>query len=343
VLALAAAGCGGSRSEDAVVVNRPAWPYEEYRRLAVLPGRAVNPEGARFSGLLSEQLEAMLSGSGAFEVLTRTRLREVFAEQDLSKLADDIDAGTTLPDGQIRIAQAIVSLRLTDFRLIRERVPEVRPVFARDPRGVVLLDRFGRPIVVGERREWIFRHGCEAEASVRVIDAATSQILFSHAIRAPGQSQSSRGGPPRQSPEDMAAAAMRNIAAAAYRKIAPTRVRVEFKSDMLLIASDYFDGRYREAKRIRPDSDDFIIAVRELPEVCDGNAFRVAVSAEGGRENLAEQEFLWGPGVPPEGVQLRVPTDLLVKAGGERFVAKLYSVGDPAPKLEKSFRCGAEN
>lgn len=338
------AGCGGGgRSERGVVINQPDWPFEQYRRLAVLPGRAINPEGARYAGLLSEQLEALLSGSGAFEVLTRTRLREVFAEQDLSKLADDIDAGTALPAGQIRVAQAVVSVRLTDFRLVRERTPEVRPVFARDPRGAPLLDRFGRPIVVGERREWVYVHGCEAEASVRVIDAATSQILLSQTVRAPSQAQRSRNNPPRETPEDMAAAAMRNIAAAIYRRIAPTRVEVKFKSDMLLVASEYFDGRYRETRRIAPTSDEVIIAVVGLPRVCDGNRFRVAVSAAGGRENLAEQEFLWGPGVPPEGVQLRMPTELLTRSGATQFVAKLYSVGDPTPKLEKPFRVGGEN
>lgn len=331
-------GCGGGKSRPGVVVNRPDWAFEDYQRLAVLPGRSTSLEGAKFAAELAEQLESRLAGSGAFEVLSRAQLQDVFAEQDLSRLADDIDAGTALPEPKVRIAQAIVTIRLTNFRLIREVNETRRPVYGRDPRGRRLVDRFGRPVIVGEERVPVYRHGAEATASMRVIDPATSQILMSETVVAEPRLEESTGQPPDESPEEMASQAVRGIADRFFRRIAPTRVRVEFDKDMLVVATDYFDGRYAEVKRLEPGATgDLVLAVRGLPRECVDNAFAVGLSAVGGRENLFQQEFVWRAGVGREGLSWRVPMSALTASGATQFVAKLYAAGDPEPRLTKPF------
>lgn len=335
-------GSGGGKSRKAVITNHPDWPYDKYERIAVLPGRASTPEGAGVAQRLADQLETRLANSGAFKVLNRSELQQVFMEQDLARLADTIDEGTAIPEGRIEAAQAVVAVRLTDYRPKRQRFEEERPIFRRDRYGRMLLDRFGQPIIAGMQREFVYVHGVEVEARMRVIDAATGKILVSDTIRPEPAEEKRRGKPPEESPEEMAARMCEGIAAKFFQKISPTQVRVDLKTSMLAVATGYFDGRFDETRRVPPDAGEIIVAVRGLPPACDGNDFVVAVSAEEGRENLFEKGLTWTRGIGREGLQFRIPLDTLLVRGGERFVAKLYAKGDPEPKLIKPFVIAAE-
>ncbi len=336
------AGCGGGHGRSDYVTQVPRWDYQRYERIAVLPGRAAHPGEARDAGILADRLTTYLAQSGAFTVLSRAELAEVFAEQDLSRLTDAVGQGMTLPEGRIEIAQALVATKITDYKLIADREQHSTPRYARDRHGRVRRDRGGRPIVVGHDTYMVYTHGAEVEGSVRVVDAATGTILLSHSARVAARPQRSRGCPPGQSPEEMASEAVRELATDFYKRIAPTRIKVKFKSDMLIVATEYFDGRYEKTSKLSVGLSNFLLVVRDLKDGCDRNRFRAVIMAEEGRTNLFEEEFTWSGGYGPEGVSYRVPMEALTAAGGEKFVAKLYSVGTPEPLITREFEVVTE-
>ena len=336
VAALWLTGCGGGGG--AVVTRRPQWEFEQYERIAVVPASPCDPRAGRDAQLLADRMTTLLAQNGAFKVLSRSEVEQVFAEQDLSKLADAIDEGTALPEGRVKIAQALVVPRITDFKLIADRQIEKRPVYAVDEKGRVRRDRQGRPIVVREETVEVFRHGAEVEASVRVVDAATMQILVSHTARVTPRTRTNRGAPPSMSPQDIATEAIRELSVDFYKAVAPTQIRVKLKSKMLVLATAYFDGRYDEVKEVSPTLETIQVVVRDLPEECDRNDFHVAISAEGGRANLFDEAFTWSGTSGPEGISYQVPVQILKDAGGRDFVAKLYSAGNPEPVLERKFK-----
>jgi len=334
-LTLLLGGCNGGRAT--FVTQYPRWEFQRYERIGVLPGRAAVPQAASQAEVLSDRLTTLLTQNGTFTVLSRAELKDVMTEQDLSRLVDAVDEGTALPEGRLKVAQALVVTKITDYKLIAEKERQTIPRYALDSRGRILLDRAGRPIIAGEDVIWVYRHGAEVEGSVRVIDAATGKILVSHSARVTPKARVGHGQPPKQRPEDLAAEAVRELSVAFYKAIAPTRTRVKLKSDMLVIASDYFDGRYEETKKLPRTREDFLLVVRNLPEECERNNFRVALAELEGRQNLFEEEFVWSGSIGPEGVSFRVPLAKLTATGGEKFVAKLYSGRDPEPILKREF------
>ena len=329
------AGCG--RGGATLVTQFPRWDFEHYKRLAVLPTRVSTPQAAREAGVLTDRLTTLLTQSNTFTVLSRSDMQAVFKEQDLSRLADAVDSDTALPEGKIEIAQALVAPKITVYKLIAERSQQSIPVYARDRRGFVIMDRFGRPVIVGEEVVEIFTHGAEVEGSVRVIDAATGKVLLSHSASVRPKPKTGRGRPPSTTPEQMAAEAIRELAVEFAKTVAPTQIKVKLKADMLIVATDYFDGRYTIVKKVPRSANEFLLVVRDLPEECDRNSFRVAIAEVEGRENLFEQEFVWSGSSGPEGSAFHVPLETLSKAGSANFVAKLYSVGNPEPILKREF------
>lgn len=327
-------GCGGG---SVYVTRFPRWEYRHYDRIAVVPARPADPRASRQAELLADRLTTLLTQGGQFTVLSRAEMQEVFAEQDLSKLADAVDEGTALPVGKLEVAQALVVPKITDYKLIADQQQRTIPRYAYDKRGRRLLDRAGRPVVVGEETIYSYTHGAEVGASVRVVDAATGKILVSHSPPPVTAKKTSANRPPSLSPEDLAAEAVQELSVEFYKTIAPTKVKVKLKTDMLVLAIDYFDGRYDTVKKLSRAWADFLLVVRDLPEGCDRNHFRVAIAEEDGRRNLFEEEFVWSGTTGPEGVSYRVPLAPLGESGADKFVAKLYSVGDPEPKLERKF------
>ncbi len=269
-------------------------------------------------------------------------MKEVFAEQDLSRLADDVETGTVLPEGKLKIAQALVAAKITDYKLIDERRQQTIPRFAVSPRGIPLRDVAGRRIIVGQDVVWVYTRGAEVEASVRVIDAATGKILLSHTARVAPRPRTSHDRSPGRTAQDIAERAVDELAVEFYKVIAPTRTKVKLKGDMLVIATDYFDGQYDTVKKVPRSASEFIVAVRDLPETCERNQFRVAIAAEAGHENLFEQEFVWSGSAGPEGISFRVPLESLTSAGTDQFVAKIYSDRDPQPILTRNFGLASE-
>ena len=334
VLALLA-GCNGGG--NTYVTQFPRWEHQRYERIAVLPGRAAVRDAARDAGILTDRLTTLLTQNGAFTVLSRSELKDILTEQDLSRLADAVDAGTALPEGQIKAAQAVVATKITDYKLIADKERRTIPRYAVDKSGRPLLDRAGRPIIAGEDVVWLYTHGAEVEASVSVIDAATSKILLSHTARIAPRPKTNRGAPPSMSPQEIAAEAVRELAEEFYNAIAPTRTKVKLGGDMLIVATDYFDGRYSDTKKLPRSRADFLLVVRKLPPECERNHFRVAISEKDGRENIFEEKFVWSGSAGPEGVSYRIPMLTLTETGAETFVAKLYSGRDPEPILRREF------
>jgi hypothetical protein len=331
------AGCGG---KTAYVTRHPNWNYEAYERIAVTPA-TVNQREAEADGMrLTDQLTVLLSQNGAFDVLSRSEMNQVFAEQDLAALAEAIDEGTAIPSGQLQIAQALVVPALTAYRLIADRQDQQVPVYRVDRKGRVMLDRRGKPIIEGYQTVSTFIHGAEVEGSVKVIDPATGRILLSHAAQPIRATQKARNRPPRQSPEQLASAAVRELATDFYKTIAPTRIKVKIDEDMLVLATAYFDGRYDTLKEVPRGMESFLLVVRDLPDECQRNEFRVAIAPKDVHRNLMEESFVWSANFGNEGVVFDIPVALLLDAGGEEFVAKLYGGNDPEPILEREFSLG---
>lgn len=327
-------GCGGGRS--VYVTQFPEWNFENYKRVAVLPAKTTDRAALRECTVVSEQLTSRLSRSGAFEVLSILDLKDVLDAQDFSTLTD-VDPNTQIPQGRIRMAQALIIPTITSYRLIREQInqPISRPLT--DPYGRVLVDRFGRPLLQTVFVP-MYRHGVVLDGGVRIVDAANGQTLFSWSLPEPITDDEKREGrPPSESAEEMAANAAREMAAAFFRVIAPTRVEVDLKEKDLLVATEYFDGRYYgDGNRLPIGIDNFLLVIRRLPAECERNRFRLAIAPGNGTRNLFEQVFVWRSGLGPEGYSVRVPMKSLIDAGGRRFVAKLYS-GGPQPILTRSF------
>ncbi len=338
LLVLTTWGCNGGGGKSAYITRYPSWDWRSYERIAVLPyhypkDRKGAAEAARQATYM---LEDLLAANGNFTVLERGALKDVLTEQDLSRLADIADPGTILPPGKVQIAQALVVGKITGFDLKAERSEKRLPVYAKDRSGRVRRDRRGRPIVVREEIIEFFRHAGTVGGSVRVIDTATGEVVCAHRVPPITYDDHQQGSPPRASPAELAQEAAREMAVDCYQHIAPIQARVKLKSDSLIVALDYYDGEYDKTKKISTELDEFLLAVRRLPGECDRNPFRVAIAPEEGR-NIWEQEFVWSANNPVRGQSWRVPVEALKSAGGEKFVAKLYSGGGEQPLLKREF------
>jgi hypothetical protein len=338
-LLLVATACGCGSSKTTYITRFPQWDWQSYERIAVLPIRypKSKPRAADAARQATFLLEDMLAANGKFTVLERDAFQDVLSEQDLSQLADVADPSTVLPPGKIQIAQAVVVGKITDFDLKAQRTEQRRPIFAKDRRGRIRRDRHGRPIVVREEIIPVFHHEGRVGGSVRVLDAATLEVVFAHHVPSIARDDAQRGAPPRATPHELAIEAAKEMAVDFYTHIAPVRTEVKLKSDMLLVALDYYDGEYDKAKKISTELDEFLLVVRKLPKECDRNPFRVAIAPEDER-NIFEEEFVWSSNNPARGQVFKVPVELLKSAGAEKFVAKLYSGANEEPLLDRDFK-----
>jgi hypothetical protein len=319
-------GCGGGST---YVIRRPQWDFASYPRVAVVPARPVDQRAMGDAEFLADQLTSRLAQNSAFDVLSRTELDQVFTEQDLSHLTDAIDAGTALPEGKMKVAQALVVPKITSYDLQSTRSRSERPIYGKDRRG--------RRRQVGTKTIWVHTSQAAVAASVRVVDAATGRVLFSHSTETLRDESTGRDRPPSRSPEQLATRLLEKLVDELYGRVAPVQVKVDLDKDMLVVARSYFDGRYDDMKKVARSLSHILLVVRELPASCEQNGFRVAIAAEEGLENLFEQEFTWEAGLGKRGMSYEIPLDLLTGSGAEKFVAKLYSQGDPEPILERDF------
>lgn len=333
---LIVAGCSKRRS--APIVHHPDWEYQDYQRVAVLPFKAGQPaaaEAARQAGFL---LEHQLTESGAFTILTRSDLADVLTEQDLSRLTDVTDPDTALPEGMVQVAQAVVIGTITEFDLKRELVQRRIPRYAHDKKGRIIRNRRGQPIVTGEDVYTEHRHVARVGGNLRVIDAATGRVLLSHSVPAIERDDFQRGAPPRATPEELAVEVALEIATDFYRKIAPQRIKVKLSSKCLVVAAEYYEGKYDKLKKVPVTMDEILLVAHRLPPECDRNSFRLAISPEEGHEYLIEHEFTWSPSLGNRGEVIHVPLSVLKDSGYQKFTAKLFSVGHDEPILERDFK-----
>jgi hypothetical protein len=335
---LVCAGCAKRRSAN--IVSHPEWQYESYRRIAVLPFQvpADKPEAAEAARQAEFYFVDLLTQSGAFHVATRSDLAAVMTEQDLARLAGVSDPGTAMPEGMVEVAQALVIGRITQYDLAREQHERRVPRYAKDRRGRVIRDRAGRPVVVGEDVYTEYRHIARLAGNVRVIDAATGHVLVSYTTQPIEKDDSQWNSPPGSSPEDLAEDVALEVAAALNKAVAPIEVSVKLDGDCLIVATGYYEGRYEETSKVPTNVAEILLVARDLPKPCDRNDFRLAISPKDGTEYLVEHEFTWSPSLGKRGVAVAVPVADLVAAGGEKFVAKLFSIGNEAPIIEREFK-----
>jgi hypothetical protein len=335
VLVVALAGCNGGGGGGTYITQFPKWDYQSYERIAVAPVQVNDRRAAQAAEAVAYMLVDQLAANGAFTVISYADLEEALTAQDLSRLADVADPSTALPEGRILGTQALVVAKIQQFDLDRER-KEIRiPRYARDRKGRVIRDRRGQPRVVREDVIPIFCHRAAVGGTVRVLDAATLKVLVSHRVPPIEVEDKQHGNPPRASPEELAVRAAEEMAVDAYKHIAPIRTKVKLKSKMLAIALDYYEGRYETTKKVPTTLEKFLLVLRDMPKSCDRNAFRVTIAEEEGREYLFEQELVWSGN--RGSVAFDVPVSALAATGGEKFVAKLFAVGNPEPILDRDF------
>ncbi|MEW6250678.1 MAG: hypothetical protein AB1716_08510 [Planctomycetota bacterium] len=328
VLLVVAAGAGCHRgSGAAVIMKRPGWSFDRYQRLLVTPARASRPAFAPQAGALADYLTDLLARNGQFRVQSHADLRDVVALQDLSRLTDAVDEGTALSPGKLEIADAVVVAKVIDVRPTDKK-------FGR--RRMRPAQTAGGRIVMVEEVVPAFTRSVELEGSIHVTDPATGKILISHTARKIAE-RTTEGRPPAVSMHELERAALRALAAELYAAVAPTPVRVKFDGDMLFVATGYYDGRYERTSKLPRDSGEFLLVVLGLPEACEGNEFRVTITAREGREDLFARDFAWAGDTGPGGVSFRVATGSLAASGAVEFVVKLYSVGSPEPVLIREF------
>jgi hypothetical protein len=321
-------GCGGGSRREAAITVYPNWEFQNYERIAVLPTKVSDRKAADAAGVLNDRLTELLSGAKQFEVLSRAELKDVLTEQDLARLTDVADPSTALPEGQVRIAEALVVTQITEFRLSKDRVERSRPVYGRDRRG--------RVIQTGEERYFEYTESVSVSGNVRVVDAATGEVLTSYSSSPIRLQDSRKNEPPKRRAEDMAASAARELALDFYRNVAPQRVAIRLERDMIFVATDEFDG-FGQTDRLSDSNETFLVVVMDLPPACDRNKFRVAVSAEEGEANLFSEEFIWSGQATASGLSWEVPMSALAATGAKRFNLKMYSGKSMEPMLTRPF------
>ncbi len=329
------AGCAKRRAAN--IIQHPDWPYQDYKRIAVVPFKASTPKAAEAARQAESLLIDHLTSNGAFTVLSRSDLKDVLTEQDLARLADVTNPNTSVPEGMLQVAQAVVVGQLTDFDLDQQKKEQRRPRYAVDRNGRILRDANGRPRIVGEDVMIEYRNVARVAGSVRVIDVASGRVLVSFTVPAVEKDDAQWGSPPGTTPDQLAVDVAQEIATAFYRKIAPQRIDVKLGGDCLIVAAEYYEGKYEQLKKVPERLDEILLVTRGLPKSCDRNSFRMAVSPRDGRDYLAEQEFTWSPSLGQRGAVLHVPMAKLKADGGTQFTAKLFAVGNDTPMLIRDF------
>lgn len=330
VALLALPGC--TKRQSANIVSHPGWEYQDYKRIAVLPFRIPEnrPEAVPVARLAEDQLVSLLTTSGAFgHVARRSDLAAIMTEQDLARVADVADPSTAPPEGMIQIAQALVIGTLTEIDLRRERREESRPVWALNQRGV--------PYIAGHEVVLVTRHVARLAGSVRVVDTATGRTLLSYACPPIEKDDAAVNAHPRATPDELALDLARELGTDLFRRLAPQSLRVKLDGDCLLVAREYFEGKYSELKKVPDDLPAILVVARALPRECDRNPFRLAISPKDERHYLFEHEFVWSPSLGGRGMAAAVPVELLAKSGYRKFTAKLFSGHSDSPMLQRDF------
>jgi len=346
---LALAGCesSGASSRGPFVMRKPQWDYQSYDRIAVLPvqvsekvksalselDREAAEEAARQATFL---LEDRLAANGQFTVLPRGALDDVLSAQDAQGLATMEEPASILPAGKITEADALLVGSLEQFALKTEQSEELQPVYVRDDAGHIIRDEAGQPRLIREEVVKLHRHEARVGGRFRIIEAQTGKVLYTHAVEPILHADSQRDAPPRAKPAELAENAAKEWAEDFYVNVAPIRRQAKFKSEMLTVALDYYQGRYDETKEIPATQSEFLVVVRKLPPVCNRTRCRVTVAAARGGEYF-DQDFVWSSADPVRGVAIRVPVQKLKEAGGEKFYARLYCEGEAEPVLERKF------
>jgi curli biogenesis system outer membrane secretion channel CsgG len=328
-------GCTKRRSAN--IVQHPEWQYQDYKRIAVLPFKACDPKAAEAARQAESLLIDDLTSNGSFTVLSRSDLKDILTEQDLARLADAADPNTSVPEGMLQVAQAVVVGQITNFELDQQKKEQRRPRYAMDRNGRLIRDRNGQPRVVGEDVMVEYRNVARVAGSVRVIDVASGRVLLSYTVPPVEKDDSHWNSPPNATPEQLGIDVAQEIATAFYRKVAPQVIDVKLGSDCLIVAGEYYEGKYEQLKKVPDQLNELLIVTRGLPKSCDRNNFRMAVSARDGGDYIVEQEFTWSPSLGQRGQVLHVPLEKLKDAGGVQFAAKLFAMGNDTPMLTRDF------
>jgi len=137
----------------------------------------------------------------------------------------------------------------------------------------------------------------------------------------------SRGDPPHLTPDECAAKATGQVIDEMLECFAAVKKQVVISPKKnLRTARRREGGGWQFTDKFSPDDEAMYVIVK-LPDECDRNRFRVAISREGHKEALAGEDFVWSK--QDESRQLKFsPNELHAKAGAGDYRVTFYSGPD---------------
>lgn len=322
VTAVLTSGCGGGSKKNKIwVYHIPEFYQPDLKRVAVLPFE--NRTGVRgIADRIGDQVSAILTNNGTYEVYTRQNLKDVLTEQD-AVAAGIIEGDLAMKIGRLKSVQALVCgvCNRAETTTRHETRYDTVPVYGTNSQGQTVLTGFKQVPYT-----WT-RHDAFVECQVVVIDTTTGQQIA--AVHDPTNLWA-EGRPPSHLPPDVLRAAETDQVKRIVREIAVTRTRIKLKGTVLKTAIDFYDQEWDWEKEITADTEQFFLVVK-LPAEADRNNFKLTIVPRDGREVLAEMPLVWNKQSERKGFRFKVQT-LMDKHGVGEYTAKLYSGAEPIAK-----------
>ncbi|MFH1107770.1 MAG: hypothetical protein V1790_01030 [Planctomycetota bacterium] len=266
-------------------------------------------------------VEAALINNGTYEVYTRQQLtmKHILDEADMAA-SGIVRADVAQRIGNLTAVQALVCGVFNRCSTDTQQETRMKSVARWGANAK------GKPAIVGWDQvpyTWI-RHSATVDCNAVIVDTATGKqwAAFSQPV-----TRFSEGSPPAYTPAQVLQATEDTAIQAIIETIAMTRKQVRLTGDALRVASDFYDQKWDYTRVVSPSHKKFL-AVVALPPEAARNRFRLTIVPKEGREELAQQEFDWPPGIATKGYEFAIDT-LVEKRGLGQFKLKLYSGPEP--------------
>jgi hypothetical protein len=166
-----------------------------------------------------------------------------------------------------------------------------------------------------------------------------------HATGQPAYSQiADEGSPPQYDVNACRAAAVAQVVNQLLAEFAVTVRKVSVDPGKTMrIATDYYDGKWTEAKNLRASQTKAFV-VLTLPALADRNKYRIVIVRKDQRQELGIIDLVWSAGDSTYGKGFEFnPADIAAKGGGAgTYTLKLYNpVLKAEPLLTRDFNIEA--
>ncbi len=318
------AGC----SAEIPIVEYPQFWTPELKSIAVIPFDAANKQqGEAFADELANTLRA----NGTYTVFNPAEVKGMLKVQDL-QIAFGSDKAAM--EAQLRKiesldVQAVMFGRVTNDQTKSEKYTKMEPIYDWDPYTKQYVYKGDRPVVMT-------RNESTVTATASLLRAKDSRQI--HATASCGWKQTEDAQVPSKTAAECHAICVSQTVAQLVREFAVTRqvVKVNPNEAFKIVASEKcYDGKWEERKSFSSE-DKCMYVVLSLPVQADRNKFRITITREGGREDLATQELVWSRQFPDVGKAVMFDLSQVARGKGN-YTVKLYTMLDAKPALAKTF------